>query len=109
MRKFLLLLIALLLASQAMARTFPPDTRFAKINEIGPKAIRIGFTGLYTAPGLRVFNEKNALIFLHQLPTEVFTGYQLDGRGQVIHIWVLTPAEIAERKLDVSTSVVTTD
>lgn len=98
MRKYLFLLL-MLLSFPAFARIFPPDILFGKVNEVVPNQVKIAGTSFRTAPGLRVINQNNVLIFVRQLPTGVLVGYQLDPRGELFQVWILTAQEIAERNL----------
>ncbi len=99
MRKYLFLLL-MLLAIPAFARIFPSDIQFGKVNEVVPNQVKIAGTPFRTAPGLRVFSQNNALIFVSLLPTGTRVGYQLDPRGELFQVWMLTPQELAENKLD---------
>lgn len=99
MRKYLFLLL-MLLAIPAYARTFPPDILFGEVREVVPNEVKIAKKTFRTAPGLRVLTQNNALIFVRQLPIGTLVGYQLDSRGELFQVWMLTPQEIAERKLD---------
>jgi hypothetical protein len=65
----------------------PPHNGMVKINGIS----------LRTAPGLQIRNENNVIILptmVNQNPLKV--RYRLDTMGNAWHIWILTPAEIAQ-------------
>ncbi|MBS1154349.1 MAG: hypothetical protein H6R07_273 [Proteobacteria bacterium] len=99
MRKYLFSLL-MLLAVPAYARIFPPDIRFGTVNDVAPNQVKIAQKTFRTAPGLRVFNQSNALIFVRHLPSGTQVGYQLDPKGELFQVWMLTAQELAERKLD---------
>lgn len=99
MRKYLFLLL-MLLAIPAYARIFPPNVLFGTVNDVVPNQVKIAQKTFRTAPGLRVLTQNNALIFVRQLPIGTLVGYQLDPKGELFQVWMLTPQEIAERKLD---------
>ncbi|MDR3411642.1 MAG: hypothetical protein P4L87_11990 [Formivibrio sp.] len=99
MRKYLFLLL-MLLVIPAYARIFPPNILFGKVKEVEPNQVKITETTFRTAPGLRVLNQNNALIFVRNLSIGTQVGYQLDPRGELFQIWMLTPQELADRKLD---------
>lgn len=99
MRKFLFSLL-ILLALPAYARIFPPDIQFGTVKSVAPNEVKIAKKTFRTAPGLRVFTQDNALIFVRNLPTDTQVGYQLDARGELFQIWMLSKQELVERKLD---------
>ena len=99
MRKWVCL-ICLLLSWPVSARIFPANSHFGKVVENVPNQVTIAQTIYRTAPGLRVFAQSNALIFIRQLPVGTFVRYQVDLRGELFQIWMLTPQEIAEQQTD---------
>ncbi|SFN98649.1 hypothetical protein SAMN05660284_02660 [Formivibrio citricus] len=98
MRKLLFLFMALL-ASQAMARLIPANARLGEVSSVAPMQVIIGKDTLRPAPGLRVFSQQNTLIFLHQLPVGSLVNYQLDIRGELFQVWILTPEELKQKGL----------
>lgn len=109
MRKYLFVLLFALLSAQAMARNFPANTRFARVDAVTSNAVQIDSTWIQAAPGLRIAGQNNVLVFLNQLPAKSWIGFQLDHQGSLMRIWILTANEVAERKLDTGPSIVTFD
>lgn len=106
-RAALLLCCAALLAGMSAAasaqqapvaagqRTFPANTERGTLKilsrtqgEIDGKAVRL-------APGLRIFNQQNALVFAHTLAGEPLkVNYLMEASTGRLHTaWLLTPAE----------------
>ncbi len=52
------------------------------------------------APGARVFNEGNIIILPTALASPTPVRYRLDGTGQVLDVWVLTPAALDRARAD---------
>lgn len=99
MRKFLLFLLTLLLAAPAFARIFPANIRYGIVNDVTPATATIDSVSFHRAAGLRIMNERNMLIFLHQLPVKTKVAYQIDLRGELFQVWILTPAEMAGKQI----------
>lgn len=93
-------MMCILVSLPVFARTFPVNSHVGKVVEIAPNQITIARIAYRTAPGLRVFNQNNALIFIRQLPIGSQIVYQIDTRGELFQIWMLTAQEIAERPVD---------
>ncbi|HCL85818.1 hypothetical protein [Pulveribacter sp.] len=76
-------------------RTFPANAERGTLKilsrtqgELNGKAVRL-------APGLRIFNQQNALVFAHTLAGEPLTvNYVMEAStGRLLTAWLLTPAE----------------
>ena len=94
MRKFLFLVFSLMLSFPAFARIFPSNVQYGEVTAVDQSSASIDKQAFHRAPGLRIFNQKNAIIFLHQLPLKSKVAYQIDGRGELFQIWLLTDAEL---------------
>lgn len=87
--------------ASAGQRTFPATAERGTLKitsrtqgELNGKPVRL-------APGLRIFNQQNALVFAHTLVGESLTvNYVIEAStGRLITAWLLTPAEAKnERK-----------
>ncbi len=108
MHKLLFLFMAMF-AAQAMARLFPPNAKYGEVSAVSQAQIAIGNQTLRPAPGLRVFNKDNMIVFLRQLPVGALVGYQLDSRGELFQIWILSQEEATQKKLTTSTISISSD
>ena len=88
-------LIALGLPAPAAAQLhrFPPKTLVGKFSLLSfPQAMLDG-RQVQLAPGVRIRSVGNALVVPSTVSGEQTVRYRLDPLGQVIEIWLLTPAE----------------
>lgn len=100
MRKIFLAFLLAVLSLPVSARIFPASVRFGEVKSVEPNQVKIADTVFRTAPGLRVFNQNNALIFVRHLPVDTLVGYQVDGRGELFQVWMLTEQESSARGLE---------
>lgn len=100
MRKFLLAFLLAVLSLPVSARILPASARFGEVKSVTSNQITIADTVFRTAPGLRVINQNNVQIFVRQLPVDTLVGYQVDGRGELFQVWMLTEQEISARGLE---------
>ncbi len=96
MRKLLFLLLALL-ATQSFARTIPPGALLGEVRSVSAGEVRIDKKIFRPAASLRVYNQKNMLIFLNRLSAGGKVAYQVDARNELVQIWMLTPDEAAQK------------
>ena len=96
MRKFLFLLLAML-ATQSFARTIPSGTLRGEVRSVSAGEVRIDKKIFRPAASLRVYDQKNMLVFLRQLPEKSQIAYQVDARNELVQIWMLTPDEAAQK------------
>ena len=93
----LLLLCALVqgLAS-AQSRGIPDNANRGYIGHIADQIVRIDGREMRLAPGSIIRGTNNLIIVPAALPPgESVADYVIDGNGQVIRVWLLTPEEAA--------------
>ncbi len=85
-------------AAAAGQRTFPATASRGTLRVLSRTQMELDGKPVRLAPGLRIFNEKNALVFAHSLTGRTFTVNYVPeaSTGRLHTVWVLTPAE-AER------------
>ena len=88
-----LLALCVPLPATAQLRRFPPKTRVGKFALLSfPQAMLDG-RQVQLAPGVRILSVDNTLVVPSTLSGERTVRYRLDPLGQMIQIWLLTPAE----------------
>lgn len=88
-----LLALGVPLPATAQLRRFPPKTRVGKFALLSfPQAMLDG-RQVQLAPGVRILSVDNTLVVPSTLSGERTVRYRLDPLGQMIEIWLLTPAE----------------
>lgn len=95
MRKYLFLLVLTLLAMPTFARILPSNAQYGVVTAVSTDGAAINKQVFRRAAGLRIFNQNNAIIFLHQLPLKSKVAYQIDGRGELFQVWLLSDTEQA--------------
>lgn len=94
-RHFLAILLVFGFAINAhAARTFPPDVKSGQFKGYNYIQAQIDDAAYRTAPGLRVFDQFNRIVFAQTLPADTRVFYQLDSRGELIQMWVATSDEL---------------
>ncbi|MBA2352466.1 MAG: hypothetical protein ACR2FI_04040 [Burkholderiales bacterium] len=103
MRKRLLvfLISGFLVHSTAFAdRVFPSEAKRATLSGHRYPNIKLGSTAYRLSPGAKIFDQHNRSIPPTFLPQSAQVLYQTDIRGDLSMLWVLTPKEQADPKLD---------
>jgi len=101
MQKFLFALLASMLAlacaTQACAeRNFPEQARRGELKAYEYPSMKIGDKTYRLAVGSRIFNQQNLIITPGSLQVQKAPiMYQLDMRGELSRIWLLTGEEAA--------------
>ena len=99
MQKFLLALVVSILASLCTMpawaeRNFPQTATRGNMTAYQYPAMKIGDNVYRLSPGTRIFNEKNLIIMPASLQTQAApVMYQLDTRGDLAKVWLLTADE----------------
>ncbi len=82
----------------AVARNFPASSQRGELTVTSTVEGTVGSTSYRLAPGLRIFNQQNQLVFAHSV-----VGKKLDVRylvetstGMLLTVWILTQNEIAK-------------
>ena len=105
-RSLLLLLLAMALqlaagvawAQQPRPVPLPADARYGELKAFQHPQARIGDKVLRLAPGAKIYNTQNLIIMPVGMPQQASVLYQLDINGEIIELWLLTPAEAAAAK-----------
>jgi hypothetical protein len=94
-----LALIALLFAASAHAqlRTIPPDAARAKMSHVQDRVVELDGKRELLAPGAQIRDGENRVIVPSALPSDSLVKYRRDPSGAVRQVWILTPAEAAQR------------
>ena len=93
-----LLIVAALLAASVLAQTRPiPDAaRRGYIRHVQEMAVTVDGNPMRLAPGSSVRDRNNLIIVPVAMPREgAWADYIVDGNGQILRVWLLTPEERA--------------
>lgn len=89
------LTLALCLATAVnAARNLPPDVKSGQYKAFNYAQAQIDDTVYRVAPGLRVYDTYNRIVFAQTVPADTRVLYQLDTRGDLIQMWVALPDEM---------------
>ena len=94
-RWFVLLFCLFSVATAHAGRILPATAQPGDLKGIDFPYVKIGDNTLKLAPGLRIFDVQNRMVFYTMLPAEAKVFYQLDLMGQVLNLWLATPEEAA--------------
>lgn len=88
------------LVQQTQTRNFPPASVYGTVVFGESGAATIGRKSLRTAPGLRIFDTQNRLVFAHSLSGQkIQARYLIEPSTGLLHtVWILSPHEIPPRK-----------
>ena len=76
-------------------RVLPQNLKVGQINGHSYPEVKIGGETYRLAPGARIYDTFNRMIFPTQLPQSAKVFYQLDLSGLLIQLWLPTPEEEA--------------
>lgn len=76
------------------ARNLPPDVKSGQFKSFNYVEAQIDDAVYRAAPGLRVFDTYNRIVFAQTVPVDTRVLYQLDIRGDLIQMWVALPDEM---------------
>ncbi|MGH8743544.1 MAG: hypothetical protein ACREUY_04620, partial [Burkholderiales bacterium] len=79
-------------------RILPPNGVKDELQDSKYPYVLIGGSRFHLAPGSRIFDQNNRIILPNYLPLSATVLYQLDGNGDLINMWLLTPEEAASSK-----------
>ncbi|WP_227001418.1 hypothetical protein [Pulveribacter suum] len=81
--------------ASAGQRTFPATAERGTLKILSRTQGELNGKPVRLAPGLRIFNQQNALVFAHTLAGEPLTvNYVMEAStGRLLTAWLLTPAE----------------
>ncbi|AVO49896.1 hypothetical protein C6568_12015 [Melaminivora suipulveris] len=87
-------------ALQAGQRNFPASAERGKLVLFDRNQAELDGRPVRLAPGLRIFNERNALVFAHTLAQRPLTvNYVREASTGFVHtVWLLTPAELEQKR-----------
>jgi hypothetical protein len=95
---FLICLLLGLASGLAQARPFPETAESGTLKGYDLPMVKIGRETLRLAPGARIFNETNMIVFATALPESAKVLYQSDITGMLLNLWLLSDDEVAELK-----------
>jgi hypothetical protein len=94
LRLFLVILFALLWPAVGLAERILPDgVRRGTLVSFDARSVEIGRKIYRLAPGVRVYNESNRTIRRSRLPLRAPVAFEVDSRGDITQLWLLTPDE----------------
>ena len=92
----LLLVGAVSVFAQTRPSPIPEDSRRGYIRHVEEMAVTVDDKAMQLAAGATVRNQQNLIIVPMSIPREgAWADYMLDRDGQVLRVWLLTPAEFA--------------
>ena len=84
-------------AALAQVRTIPPDAARAKMSHVQDRVVELDGKRELLAPGAQIRDGENRVIVPSALPSDSLVKYRRDPSGAVHQVWILTPAEAAQR------------
>jgi hypothetical protein len=85
-------------AQQPRPVPLPADARYGELKAFQHPEAKIGDKALRLAPGAKVYNTQNLIIMPVAMPQQAKVLYRLDTGGEIIELWLLTPAEAEAAK-----------
>ena len=86
-------------AAQAQNRSFPTQALRGSLVVVQPPEIRLNGQPARLSPGARIRGPNNMLVLSGSLVNQTLTvNYLLEPLGLVHEVWILTPAEAAEKR-----------
>jgi hypothetical protein len=86
-------------AAQAQNRPFPTQALRGTLVVVQPPEIRLNGQPARLSPGARIRSTNNMLVLSGSLVNQTLTvNYLLEPHGLVHEVWILTPAEAAEKR-----------
>ncbi|TNF57958.1 MAG: hypothetical protein EP306_14205 [Burkholderiales bacterium] len=85
--------------AQVGVRNFPSDALRATMVVVQPPEIRMDGRTMRLSPGARIFGTTNTVVLSASLVGQELTvNFVADGLGHAHQVWILTPAEAAEKR-----------
>jgi hypothetical protein len=86
-------------AAFAQMRTLPGNTERGYLQHVTQNQVTVDGRSLLLAPGATIRDTRNLIVVPAALPPGgALAEYQLDGRGQIARVWLLTAEEAAREK-----------
>ncbi len=100
MRKYLIAGVLLSLSAflAHAGRVIPEVASVGSLTSFSREQARIGRQDVPVARGVRIYNARNALIVPSRVPQEAEVRYELNDKGELKTLWLLSEEEIAELK-----------
>jgi hypothetical protein len=93
---FALALAAAAASAQLSVRNLPDDARRGYLSFVQTNVVSLDSKELRLAPGAQIRGPNNLLVLPTALPKNSLVKYQLDGGGNLVRAWILTPQEAAQ-------------
>lgn len=93
---FALALAAAAVSAQLSVRNLPEDARRGYLSFVQTNVVSLDSKELRLAPGAQIRGPNNLLVLPTALPKNSLVKYQLDGGGNLVRAWILTPQEAAQ-------------
>lgn len=93
---FALALAAAAASAQSSVRNLPDDARRGYLSFVQTNVVSLDSKELRLAPGAQIRGPNNLLVLPTALPKNSLVKYQLDGGGNLVRAWILTPQEAAQ-------------
>ena len=97
LRVFLAFVCVLPASAHAQGRTIPEQAKGGEVGRVHDMTVSIDGVELRLAPGVRIRDESNRMVFPTALPAGAQVKYLLDHQGMVRQGWILTPEEAAKK------------
>jgi len=95
----LLSLLAAPLFAQNRPTPIAADARTGVIRHVEAMAVTVDGKAMQLAAGAQVRDQQNLIIVPMSIPRNgAVADYTLNAQGQIFRVWLLTPAETAQRK-----------
>ncbi|HSD40454.1 MAG TPA: hypothetical protein VLD36_01170 [Burkholderiales bacterium] len=80
----------------AQVRTLPEDARRGHLSFVQSNVVALDDKQVKLAPGAQIRGPGNLLVLPTALPRNSLVKYQLDGGGNLVRAWILSPQEAAQ-------------
>lgn len=98
--KFLLAAVAALLmaaqAAHAQLRNIPAEAKRAEMRHLQEMVVELNGTPVRLAAAAQIRDQSNRIVMPASLSQPALVRYTTDPQGQVMRIWMLTPAEASQ-------------
>ena len=84
-------------SAYGQVRSIPKDAERGNIRHLQDMVVEISGKRQRLAPGAQIRDASNRLVLPTSLPAGVPVKYLVDAEGMVRQVWILTPAEAAQR------------
>jgi hypothetical protein len=81
----------------ALPRAIPQETKVAEMQPGGLGQVRLDGRAYALSAGAQIRDRSNLIVMPMSLAGTAKVRYQLDAQGSVHRLWILTPAEAAQR------------